>query len=508
MEYVVVLNAVNISSLAAKTFYFSGGLGFTSSPSSTPSNTFFDPRLNRPYEARRDLFDKLTTYGAINTGIGEISLNNTDGGLDYLCTDYAISGRDVSIYITETPSNNFPADYTLVCKAKAHLAQSSSAEVRISLNDKMKLLDKPLLSNKYLGNNVLPYGTEGVEADLKDKKKPRVYGRVQNISPYFVNTARLIYQISDKPCSVTAVYSRGIPWLSDINFASFADLNNDTLEPDQGKYRAYSGVEGTYIRLGSIPAGTLTCDAETSSAIPSSIINSILLDSGIGSGEIASGDFTAMMSYSYPCGVFVTDETTSLQVVNEMAISLGAYCCFDRMGVFRIGRLELPTTASLTLYEDQFMSIELLSTSDTDEGVPAKTLSIEYSKNYTVQTDLGDTAASNRSSFAKLEYRKATATSSSAAFLYANAPEITIQTLLLNQPDALLEANRRIGLLQHRRAYNVIVRVSQDIFNHIDIGGNVKIVCNRFGLNSGVTYRCIGMTYNFFLHELTLRLWG
>ena len=508
MEYVVTIEAVKISTLENKVFYFSGGLGFTSSPSSTPANTFFDPRLNRPYEARRDLFDKLTTYGAINTGIGELSLNNTDGGLDYLCTDYAINGRDISVYITENPSNNFPADYTLVCKAKAHLAQASSTEVRVSLNDKMKLLDKPLLTTKYLGNNVLPYGTEGVEADLKDKKKPRVYGRVQNISPYFVNTARLIYQISDKPCSVTNVYSRGIPWLSDINFSSFADLNNDTLEPAQGKYRAYSGVEGTYIRLGSIPAGTLTCDAESSSTIPSSILREVLNDAGISSTDIVSSDFVAMSSYAYPCGVFVTDDTASLQVINEVAISIGAYCCFDRFGKFRVGRLELPTTASLTLYEDQFMNIELLSTSDTDEGVPAKTLTIEYSKNYTVQTDLGDTAASNRSSFAKLEYRKAVATSTSAASLYSSSPEITIPTLLLSQPDALLEANRRIGLLQHRRAYNVIVRVSQNIFNQIDIGGNVKIVCNRFGLNNGGTYRCIGMTYNFFLHELTLRLWG
>lgn len=506
MEYVVTISALHISTLQDKVFYFSGGLGFTSSPSSTPSNTFFDPRLNRPYEARRDLFDKLTTYGAINTGIGELSLNNTDGGLDSLCTDYAINGREVKIYVAEASSNNFPNDYTLVCKAVANLAQSSSTEVRVSLSDKMKSLEKPLLNSKYLGNNLLPSGTEGAEEDLKDRRKPRVYGRVQNITPYFVNTARLIYQISDKPCSVTTVYSRGIPWLSDINFASFSDLNDDTLEPDQGKFRVYSGTEGTYIRLGSIPAGTLTCDAQTSETRAAELIKTILADAGI--SDISLTDIASMNAHAYPCGVYVTEETTGLQVINDFCMAIGAYCSFDRHGVFRLGRLELPSTPSFTLYEDQFMSFELISTSDTDLGIPAKSLTIEYSKNYTTQTDLGDTAASDRSSFAKLEYRKAVATSSVAEMLYANSPEITLQTCLLSQQDALFESNRRIALLQHRRAYNITVSITPDMFNRIDIGGNVNIIYSRFGLNNGKSLRCIGITYNFFLHEIVLRLWG
>ena len=74
MEYVVTIDAVNINTSSPKTFYFSGGVGFTSSPSSSPANMFFDPRLDRPYEARRDMFDKSTTYGAVSMGAGEIAL--------------------------------------------------------------------------------------------------------------------------------------------------------------------------------------------------------------------------------------------------------------------------------------------------------------------------------------------------------------------------------------------------------------------------------------------------
>ena len=51
-------------------------------------------------------------------------------------------------------------------------------------------------------------------------------------------------------------------------------------------------------------------------------------------------------------------------------------------------------------------------------------------------------------------------------------------------------------------------QVTPDMFNRIDIGGNVNIIYSRFGLNNGKSLRCIGITYNFFLHEIVLRLWG
>ena len=508
MEYVVTIDAVNINTSSPKTFYFSGGVGFTSSPSSSPANTFFDPRLNRPYEARRDMFDKSTTYGAVSMGVGEITLNNTDGFLDSFCTDYAINGRDVKVYVSENWSNNFPADYTLVGKVKAVLAQSNDKAVTVSLKDKMKDLDKPLLQSKYLGNNLLPFGTEGVEDDLKESRKPRVYGRVMNISPYFVNTARLIFQVSDKPCAVTALYSRGVGWASDGNYAAFADLQNDALEPAQSKYKVYSGSEGTYIRLGSVPAGTLTCDAETSEQRASELIKAIALDGGIHIEDISNSDFTAMSAYAYPCGVWVTEETTTAQAMSIVASAIGAYFSFDRFGVLRIGRLELPTTATLSLYEDQYMAFDLMSTSDADDGIPAKTLTLLYAKNYTPQTDLDDTAASARSSFAKIEYRKAVVNSASAAALYANAPEMELQTSLINYVDAAFESARRIGLLQHKRVYSATVRITPEMFPQADIGECIKIYHSRWGLSNGKVLRVIGMTYNFFLHEITFRLWG
>lgn len=515
MEYAVIINAVNIATQEEKKFYFSGGKGFTSSPSSVPANTFFNPRLASPYTARRDLFDKSTTYGVISNGGGSISLQNIDGHIDEIVIDYAINGREIEIYTTDivqgdgSPSKQFPDDYVLVHRAIANKAVANDKEVIIELSDKVKILDNPLLQNKYLGNNSLPSGTEGLEDDLKGRRKPRLYGKVFNIAPYYVNTSRLIYQVSDKPCTVSAVYSRGIAWASEGNYAAFADLQNDALEPNQSKYKVYSGVEGTFFRLGSIPNGTLTCDAETTEKNASELIKQVALDAGLLSTELSTSDFTAMSAIAYQCGIWVTEDRTALDVITELASAIGAYVSFDYQGVLRIGRLEVPSVESISFYKDQYMTFSLESTSDTDEGIPAKKLTLNYARNYTVQEDLDGTAATTeRVSFSKLEYRKVVKENSLSSTLYKDAPEIEISTCLIDNSDAVLECERRLDQLQQRRLHVISVGVNREVFDSVDINSGVKLYHDRFGLENGKIFCCIGITYNFLINEMTLRLWG
>ena len=508
-SYAVVIDSVEIATQQNKQWYFAGGKGFTSSPSSVPSNTFFDPRLRVPYLARRDLFDKATTYGVVSTGDGSLVLENVDGELDELVTDYAINGREVRVYVSDSESNNFPDDYTLAHKAIALIATSDDKEVTIRLSDKTKIFDKPLLQNKYLGNNSLPNGTEGLEGDLKDRRKPRVYGKVLNISPYFVNTARLIYQVSDKHCTIINVYTRGIPWTNGGSYSAFADLQNDALEPSPNNFKWYSGSEGTFFRLGSTPAGTITCDAETTEKRASELIKQVALDAGLTLSEMNIADFTEMSAITYQCGVFATDETTALNVMSELASAIGCFLSFDRYGILRIGILEVPTVSNVSFYKDQYMQFRLLSTSDTDNGIPAKKLTLHYGKNYTTQDDLDNTAAtSERVSFSKLEWRKAVKENAATGTIYKDAPEVDMYSSLIDYNDAASECQRRIDQLQQRRLFEVSVRISRELFESLDVNGGVTLYHDRFGLQNGKTFCCIGIAYNFMLGEVLLRLWG
>ena len=481
----------------------------TSGITTLPDNIAAEGRLKTPLLSRRDMFDKLTTYGAISAGGGEITAVN-DGGLDELVTDYATNGREVSMWVAKKYSKNFPADYSLIYRGTIKLITSTFDTLKIQISDKMQSLENPLLQTKYLGNNALPNGLEGSASDIKGERKPRVYGPVKNLSPYLVNTASLIYQVSDKPCAVSAAYSRGVQWAFSGNYATIADLQNVTLNPPSNGYKVYSGAEGCYIKVGSVPAGTVTVHAATSEKRCAELIKTIALDAGIALADINLDDVAALNVITYQCGVWVSGETTALQAMSFIASGIGAYFSFDRLGVLRMSRLEAPSGLPvLEILPDIVSKIELVSTADTDQGVPAKTLTLEYAKNYTVQTDLDNTAAAGRAAFSAAEWRHAVATSASAAALYVDAPEIMVETSLANEADALAESTRRIEQLQSRRVFEVTASADDgDPYSTVDIGDVIRVTYPRFGLDNGEIFRVIGIVYDTRLSEITLRVWG
>lgn len=504
MEYVIQFTGKHKIALVDRVFTLS-----TSGITTLPDNIAAEGRLKTPLLSRRDMFDKLTTYGAISAGGGEIAAVN-DGGLDELVTDYATNGREVSMWVAPKKSKNFPADYSLIYRGTIKLITSTFDTLKIQISDKMQSLEKPLLQTKYLGNNVLPNGLEGVAGDIKGERKPRVYGAPKNFSPYLVNTASLIYQVSDKPCTVSAAYSRGVPWTFSGNYATIADLQNVALNPPSAGYKVYSGVDGCYIKVGSVPAGTVTVDAATTETRCAELIKTIALDAGIALADIYLDDVAALNVITYQCGAWVSGETTALQAMSFIASGIGAYFSFDRLGKLRMSRLEAPSGLPVfEIFPDIVSKIELVSTADTDQGVPAKTLTLEYAKNYTVQTDLDNTAAASRAAFAAAEWRHAVATSASAAALYVDAPEITVETSLVNEADALAESTRRIEQLQSRRVFEVTASADDGSpYSTVDIGDVIRVTYPRFGLDNGEIFRVIGIVYDTRLSEITLRIWG
>jgi|TARA_R110000824_G_scaffold401687_3_gene613648 hypothetical protein len=207
--YLVTVAYYDVSGAAAGTLYYSNGT-FNSSPTDTPANTHFQPRLKERPRLRRSTFSPGKTGGKATSAIGEIVLINNDGELDAL-NGYAFDARAINVYRGEDTAA-FPDGFTLMLKATASgPAQISRAEVRIPLRDRQTELDVPLQTTVYAGNNALPAGLEGVAGDLKAKPKPILYGNCRNITPPLVNTSKLIYQISDGAIdSVEAVRDAGV----------------------------------------------------------------------------------------------------------------------------------------------------------------------------------------------------------------------------------------------------------------------------------------------------------
>lgn len=204
--FLAVISAYDVEVGAAATLYYSNR-GFVSSPSDTPADTYFEPRLVQPLGISRALFTGGSTLGQVTVGKGSLILSNADGGLDALGR-YSFDGRAVTVYRGDD-SAAFPSGFTVLWSGTMLNAELSRKRLTIQLRDNQLDLDRPVQTTKYAGDNALPLGLEGVE-DVEGKPKPLAFGRVRNVPAVMVNSSKLIYQVSSRAISsVPEVYDAG-----------------------------------------------------------------------------------------------------------------------------------------------------------------------------------------------------------------------------------------------------------------------------------------------------------
>ena len=245
--YAAVVDCYDVGGTAAKTLYFCSKSGFNSEAGDAPARTHFVPRLIQPTEIDRTIFSAGKTMGKSRTGHGELVLDNHDGGLDYLL-DYAFDGRDLVVYYGDDTAA-FPAAWDVVGTGTMTQPELKLGTLTLKVRDRQELLNVPIQTTKYAGDNALPAGLEGVAGDLKGKPKPLCYGVVKNVAPPCVNTSKLIYQVNDGAVdTVDAVYDSG------IKLGKTYDSWTNAANPVVGSL-LYGGAYSDYLDI-AIMAGT------------------------------------------------------------------------------------------------------------------------------------------------------------------------------------------------------------------------------------------------------------
>lgn len=192
------------------TLRYATGEGHTTGPAETPANTIYDARIISPADVKRDLFANGGATGRSKIGLGDLILRNADGGLDVLLT-YGFSGRD-AIMRRGVPKAAYPSGFPTMIAVTMEQPEVQSDNLIIKLRDNQFGLDRPFQPNKYLGNNALPSGLEGT-ADIQGKPKPIALGWVRNAPLVNVNTAKLIFQVTDGAVlSIPGVYDQAVPF--------------------------------------------------------------------------------------------------------------------------------------------------------------------------------------------------------------------------------------------------------------------------------------------------------
>lgn len=600
--YIAELVVYDPSIPGTTTLYFASQ-GYVTKTTDTPASTYYDGRIQQPANVQRSAFDGAATYGETRVGYGELVLANNDGSLDGLIA-YGFDGRAITIKLgIVTPSDGGVPTWTTVLKGTMEQPEFSWDKVTIAVRDRQFEIDIPIQRNKYGGTNSLPNGLDGVATDLKGKPKPKLYGTAYNMDLPFVNTSRLIYQISDSlVTSVGAVYDRGAALttgtlrslalmnLGSQPFTFTVDTGTDVATTSTNTYttgdpvtvtttttlpaplaintiyywRALSTTTGTfhttsagavantgkvdltttgtgthtvdnnvtlagrydwaldatgsYIRLGTTPAGLITCDATQGAAASNrtvaQVLKQMLLDAGISSGDILAGDVTALdTANSAEVGYWASSagEISFIEAMDEIANSIGSYYGVDRTGIFRMGAIVAPTgTAVATLTTLEIVKIDRIASQDPGKGVPTFKVNLDYKKYEVIQdSDLaGAVTAVTRAQLAE-QYRRVNDTDTSVQTAHLLSPEMTFQTRLIDATAAQTEATRRLTLYKTRRD-RVEARVYLDatLAAALDLGVIVTVTMARFGYDAGKKFIVIGIRTDLRNGMVDLTLWG
>lgn len=471
--------------------------GFMTLPSDTPANAYYEPRLSAPPHFARSLFNTAqASFGASQSTAGEIVLENSDGGIDYLLTDYAFDGRPFAMRVG-TLGTPFASWTVTASGTLSDVKVSNTTTISLVVNDRLKTLALTQQRPIYGGSNVLPNGVDGTANDLAGQSKPRVYGTVLNVAPKCVNTSNLIYQASDQAnCSITAVYDNGVALTQDADYPDLATLQST--QPASGHYRRFQG----YFRLGGSPASQVTCDATSGTTAPASIMQQIALDAGFTSSDISAADVTALNALtSAPCGVWADGQVTSQALMDAIAGSIGAYYSFDRFGTLRMGRVTAPTGSPVVTFDD----VVLEQVNIKEAGIPAYQVTINYAKNYTVQNQPAGSVTVDRRTWISQASRSQIATLAAVQTAWPSATAQPFDTALINASDALAEANRRLALFSRRMLLSVDLDLSQ--LGTLDLGSVVGFAYPRYGLSSKLMV-VVGVDAGADTHLATLTLWG
>lgn len=512
-----VVEITGVDSGGTPTVFYISDKSYVTTSFDTPAHTAFIPALQDPGSIGLNLFADGVTGGAVKFEIGEIVIANSGGDFDNWLTTYGFDGQTVLLRHGD-PAPGYPAGCPVIMVGTIDSVEADFQTIIVRLRDGRFVFNRPILTDVYLGNNVLPNGVEGTANDVKGKVKPRVYGTVTNVSRPCINTAKQIYQMSDRFCDVTAVYDAGVALTPGFPRASLAALQSTT--PAAGSYDYFLGPPA-YFRLGSDPIGEVTFDGGATggglgSATAATVAFMLATDAGVAS--ISSSDRNDVNAANGAVvGINLDDGKTFQEALDEVLSSVGAAAFFDTSAQLRMGILTAPSgTPVLSLAPYDIIGVPSRFAPD-DVPIPAWSVTVNYGKNYTVQdTGLAAGTTTARRALVGQERRStAPAQDSSVKLQHPMSPALSIDTLFADPTnmatDAATEAARLLALYKVSHCFYKVT-ISDELFSSLNPPPKfldvIQLTYPRFGLDAGQIFRLTGVTFALAKKQVILTLWG
>jgi len=478
--------------------YFSDR-GLVTEPDETPSNTVYEPIALNPYQYDVSILNGDDFRGG-SVSFGAIRLANSDNEIDYL-TNYYWGGRYISVYAggVEFSRNEF----SKIFDGLSSQIEYDEEEVTINIRDKASILETEFDQNLYEGSG----GLEGGQ-DIEGNVKPLCYGVLKNVTPTLIDATTNIYQIHDGSIeSIDSVFDRGV----DLTFdADYPDISVASIPA--GKYGTQ--LNGGYIKLGSTPAGRITCDLHgdnvggyisKAGAIVQRLAKTKLGFKSFNSSTLDEGAFNHIDSVlNYDCGFFIGNKTDLKNVLDSFLLPMHIYWTFNRRGQLTGGVISSPSNAVFEIDENQVNADEIECIKVIE---PAWRIKLGYGRNWTIQNsdELAAGASASQKEFAVENYRTVINENRNIRAKTASAVERQFNSNIESESDALSLLNKLNSLYGvKRKVYRIKV---QNLMFRIFIGDFVNLNINKFDLNNK-KFLIVGISEDAESNDTVLELWG
>lgn len=468
----ILIEAQALSGGQEVTRYLSS-VGYVTGPDDTPPSLAYDACV----VGGVNVSEQLPLSGRANVGWGDIEIANHGGERDSWLND-VWSGRPVKIWVGDP---RWPrADFRLVFSGVVEDATArSNTTVNLLLRDKSQQLNTAL-TEETISNGSL----------TRDVLKPLCFGEVHNVTPVLLDEGQLTYMVHDGPIeAIIEVRDNGIPVSFGANLSA-----------------------GTFA-LSASPVGTITASVQGAkfAGVYHDTVGPLVKEIATRYGttpltaEEVDIDQVNQFSAEHPqhVGIFLSSRANQLDVMQQLAASVGAQVTFDASGRLQIRKVEITSEPGAPEVGPAEMVLHSLTVASTPDVEPA--FRIAYCRNYTVQSNLQTGLPPAHAELYGQEWLivHVTDPAVAAAWKKSTTPEDT-NTLLLVRVEAEEEANRRLNLWGQRR---MVLRYDSAGGSLLTpLGSQVVLKHPRFGLAAGKPGQIVGKKTDWLTQKVTFEV--
>lgn len=500
-QFVAEITLRTDASGTQETFYFCSGKGFATRPDDTPANTWVAPRLVNPGSFRRELFSGNRLYGAVRPSFGVIEIANPDGALDEWA-GYSINGGLITLRMGEE-GGAYPDDYAQVMKVYGDTMLADFTSIQINVRDRLSLLDKPILNQKFAGTGDL----EG-NSDQEGMPKPRMFGDPGYCPVILIDSARLIYFAHCEPpkalASYCKIYEGGVEITRGADYSTEADCLSTA--PAAGQCRWWFGAGGngpTVVRLGSPPTGDLRIYSRGYTSDGSAFDSADL--------AVEAGVSDATESKVLGLYYLGNNDDTYLRILEDATTYQMSYFGFSRLDVWQHKALAAPAATALHTF-NQHNAWDIRRTTPQEMSAPVAKVTLNSGKTYPCAVLAGAGATIKD---------RMTRTPWAATFVRDNAsvldkfpsapmPSIDFNNFGIGYSAFNFDiwADTYMALYGVERDFIELKSLLDETTMTLDLHDTVEVRIPRFGLSSGKKFRIVSVSLDLQRREMIFGLWG